>query len=132
LGGALNIALALSSLALLLGVVVLLIRRWSMHGKNYQACFNQVFGSLTRPPKFEYGRSYGFPQFTVTFETRQDLSRAEGEGLTQHFSKLIEALCLDSDSSSNQFDVSRAIWFTSEEEIRDIREWAKREATKKR
>lgn len=103
-----------------------------MSDEDYRKCFTQVFGNLARPPKLKCSRSYGFPQFTVTFETQQDLSRAKSEGLTQHFSNLIEGLCSDSGSPGNQFDVIRAIWFTSEEEIRDIQEWARQLAARRR
>ena len=111
------------SIAVLL-VIVLMVRSTKMRKAREQRCrdaFESVFSDSTVRPTYEQGYSYGYPSFTVTFPSKADLQHSETQGRTKRFRDEITQCCEDSGSKKHPFDAERAIWFTYEGEIDEMR-----------
>ena len=69
---------------LLLGVWIAYINiREKQHRRAYLSAFEDAFERFGgRAPALEIKSSYGFPAFTITFESEEDLEKAESEGYT--------------------------------------------------
>jgi len=81
---------------------------------------SEVFGAPSVRPTVEVSFSYGWPAFQLTFTSRELVASMKTAGLTDQYLKRIQELCGDSGSNEHPFDASRAVWFTSTEELNDI------------
>jgi hypothetical protein len=84
-----------------------------------------VFVDRQRGPMITVGRSYGYPTFQVAFASKEDLGRASTAGLNAAFQAAIQERFKATGSRKYPFDASRAIWFTSQEELDAISKMGK-------
>ena len=90
-------------------------RHLKRHSKLEASCleaFARVYGQLTPRPDFAMRYAYGFPAFTVTFQTKEQREQFEKSGSNSLFTEAIARLCADRGDRSNAFDAQRAIYFT--------------------
>lgn len=77
------------------------------------AAFRVAFQDFNFPkPTLQMGTSYGYPTFTITFATEEDLKSAQADGRLGHFKHSISELYGHCGSENNPFDASRAVWAT--------------------
>lgn len=75
--------------------------------------FRAAFRDLDYPePTLKTGSSYGFPTFTITFATEDNMKTAQRDGRLGIFKRSISELYGHCGSESNPFDASRAVWET--------------------
>ncbi|MGE0114591.1 MAG: hypothetical protein AB7T07_06870 [Steroidobacteraceae bacterium] len=77
----------------------------------------EVFVDAPSRPAVTVGRAYGYPTFQVAFSSKGALSRANDTGLQAAFLAAIQGRFKASGSKKYPFDASRAVWFTSQEEL---------------
>ena len=65
-------------------------------------------------PQLKKDSSYGFPAFTLTFQSEAELRQAEESGCISAFKQAIQALYGHTGSKRNPFDADRAVWATYE------------------
>jgi hypothetical protein len=83
--------------------------------ERLMVAFKAAFGDFNgRDPKLKTGSSFGFPTFTLTFASEEDLKTAQVEGRVGLFKYSISELYGHCGSSSNPFDAARAVWATFE------------------
>jgi hypothetical protein len=80
----------------------------------------EIFDASLLQPTIEVRFSYGYPSFQVTFLSNDLLTSAKRAGLTRLFLERIQDRCKDRSSKKDPFDASRAVWFTSREELEAI------------
>ena len=84
-----------------------------------KSAFNLVFKKFDgSKPKLEIGNSYGYPSFKLIFKTKEDMDKAQMEGLIKQFTVRIQEICqLPSDAGRKvwSFDAERAIYATNED-----------------
>jgi hypothetical protein len=95
-------------------VCILLLRhRVKKEEKVYSSIFDKVFEPFQRTkPSLEIRSSYGFPHFTITFRSEEDMSAAEAGGHLHAFKCTINDLCSRYGDKRNRFDVERAVHAT--------------------
>ena len=98
-------------------MVLLVIRlisaqvRSRLKQKKIQRAFEEVFGNKTATlPSFKTGSAYGYPSFTITFKTEQQLKEAIEGGLTHLFIDSIK----DLHSNIKSFEAEKAVFLTWE------------------
>ncbi|MBN8458457.1 MAG: hypothetical protein J0M04_11535 [Verrucomicrobia bacterium] len=99
------------------GVVAFWAAVCIVHSRKEKArlmvAFRAAFTDLDYPePILKTGSSYGYPTFTITFATEDDMKTAQADGLLGIFKRSISELYGHCGSESNPFDASRAVWAT--------------------
>ena len=90
--------------------VLLLRHRAKKEKKVYLSILDKTFKSFQRPkPSLQIRGSYGFPHFTITFQTEDDMSAAEASGHLNAFKSTINDLCGHYGGKKNPFNVDRAV-----------------------
>jgi hypothetical protein len=112
----------------LLVLVSLLIAGVMLAGSHRQRAFQREAESMVASvfvdsgirPKVTVGHSYGYPTFQVEFASKEALARASNGGLSAALQDAIQARFKAAGSRKYPFDASRAVWFTSSEELEAI------------
>ena len=101
---------------LLLGVWIAYVNiREKQHRRACLSAFEDAFERFGgRAPALEIKSAYGFPAFTITFESEEDLERAESEGYIRAFKDSIQELCGSFGRSGQPFDADAAVYATFE------------------
>jgi hypothetical protein len=81
---------------------------------------SEIFGAELPPATVEVRFSYGYPSVQVTFPSTEVVASAKSAGLTHLFLEKIQDRCGKSGSKKYPFDASRAVWFTSKDELEEI------------
>ncbi len=68
-------------------IILVIFQRKNMKIKKglYRDAFNSIFENLNPRPKYELDWQYGFPSFTITFESKEVLDLSNGDGLTEEW-----------------------------------------------
>jgi hypothetical protein len=77
-------------------------------------------GFRASKPDLKKSNSYGFPSFTITFQTEDDMKRSEVEGRLRAFKDSIVALYGHVGSKERPFDVDMAVYPTYVGRVYDI------------
>jgi len=101
-------------------MIFLLIRAKIINTK-YKKVFDNVYKNTSPTPKYELRSSYGYPSFTITFDSVESLIGAEEEGLNHSFLKDIQELCKDMGSKDNPFNSEKAVFFTTDEYLGNLK-----------
>jgi hypothetical protein len=109
------------ALALLLAWIAILVRRHRRIKRASDAVFARVYANWSPLPEFKLSYSYGYPAFRVTFESKLDLNAAAEAGLNTEFLGLIGGLCKDFGTKRRPFRADRAVFFTYQDYINDVR-----------
>jgi len=82
--------------------------------RDIDALKSVFLGSESNIPQFKRGASYGFPTFTLTFESESALRQAEKSGHISSFRQYIQSTYANSGGKRNQFNAELAIYVTYE------------------
>jgi hypothetical protein len=101
------------AIALFTGFMLIVQQAEKRTRARYSAAFDQAFASFQRAkPELKMERHYGFPSFTVTFQSEQDMQAAENTGHLNNFKLAIQELCAHRGWKANPFNVDRAVYAT--------------------
>jgi hypothetical protein len=94
----------------------LILRR--VESNRQRSAFNLVFEKFDgTKPNLTISSSYSYPSFKLIFKTKEDMDKAQMEGLIKQFTVKIQEICqLPSDAGREawSFDAERAIYATYE------------------
>ena len=93
---------------LLIAVILFVYFKLKYTRKKQKADFLKIFAPLKNSmPTLEFGSSYGWDTFMVTFQNKEDLSFARKNQLTASFKDRIKSYY------NSKFDVDLAVTFTT-------------------
>lgn len=83
--------------------------------------FDSAFeGFLASKPDLKKSYSYGFPSFTITFQTEDEMKRSEADGSLRAFKDSIVVLYGHVGSKDRPFDVDMAVYPTYVGRVYDV------------
>jgi len=89
--------------------------RLSQEEQRDIAALRSIFsGDELKTPQFKRGASYGFPTFTLTFDSESALRQAEGSGHIGSFKQYIQSTYANIGGKQNPFNAEFAIYVTYE------------------
>jgi hypothetical protein len=83
------------------------------------SAFDQVYSTFHPKPSLEHSNSYGFPNFTVMFDSKNTSERAASEGLNALFKERIAEICRGRGSTERPFNADLAVGFGYPGHIQD-------------
>lgn len=108
-----HLSYLIGAIALIVIYVFLSRRNMKEDHRLFSLVFDNAFESfLGTKPSLLIRNSYGFPQFTITFQSEGDMNLAEADGYLRAFKLGIADLCSHCGSKENPFDVDRAVYST--------------------
>ncbi|MFZ2276617.1 MAG: hypothetical protein WAW39_02415 [Prosthecobacter sp.] len=95
-------------------LVIARIRSGHFHQRHLVA-LREAFSAKDIPvPHLKESYSYGWPSFTLTFQTEEDLKLAKEAGCISAFKQKIQLFYDHLGGAENPFDADRAVWATYE------------------
>ena len=77
--------------------------------EKYEEAFAGFSGTK---PRFGIGNSYGWPEYTLTFRTEDELKAAEAGGYIEKFKETLRQMHADLGTKKNRFNVDAALTVT--------------------
>jgi hypothetical protein len=115
--------LFLAVLALIAIAVTAYLRFNTVKYRRFQSicdtAFEQVYSQFHPKPSLEKSNSYGFPQFTVMFDSKSTCEKGEAEGLNAVFKDRIAEICFGKGTPEHPFRVDAALSFGYPGHIQD-------------
>ena len=103
----------LGGIAFVIICVLLLRQGVKRQEKIYSSILDKTFESFQKPkPTLEIRHGYGFPHFTVTFQSEDDMNVAEASGHLNSFKSTINEICGHYGSKKRPFNVEWAVSVT--------------------
>ena len=100
-------------IALIVIYVLILRQNAKKDERLFALAFDHAFESFQKAkPTLQIRNSYGFPHFTITFQSENDMNQAEADGHLNTLKSAITELCNHCGDKRNPFDVERAVYAT--------------------
>lgn len=107
--------LAYGTVALTAIGLVFLVRAHSAHKRllnESEAALKRIYTAKDCLPQIALAYRYGYPAFTVKFQSKQELQIAEEAGLNDIFKREIDALCSDRVRAEAPYTAEQGVYFT--------------------
>ena len=96
------------------------LKRHSALEASALEAFTRIYSNFNPQPTLKVGYAYGFPKFTITFETKALRDEREKSGSNSSFVNAIAHMCANEGTRARPFEAARAIHFTYASELEDV------------